>query len=89
MKKHWHKLDERSVFKNPVVHVTEKDFHYDAVNDSMPFTVVKMNNWSLIVPVTADNEFIAVRQFRAGPEDDTLEFPGGSIDPHETPAQAA
>lgn len=85
----WRKLGEKNVFRNGIVNIIQKDFYYEEALDSMPFTVVEMNNWATIVPVTADNEFIIVRQFRAGPESDTLEFPGGGVNPGETPVQAA
>ncbi len=85
----WKKEQEKSIFKNPIINVIEKDYYYEEVNSYMPFTIVKMNNWALVVPVTENNEFIIVKQFRAGTESDTLEFAGGSIDKDESPIQAA
>lgn len=85
----WRKLGEKNVFKDGIVDIVHKDFYYEEVKGSMPFTVLKMINWALVVPVTAENEFIVVRQFRAGPEADTLEFPGGGVNNNEPPALAA
>lgn len=89
MIKNWTKIQEKNIFKNPIINVTEKKYRYDIINEEMDFTIVKMNNWSLIVPVTDKNEFIIVKQFRAGTESDTFEFAGGSIDKDESPINAA
>jgi 8-oxo-dGTP pyrophosphatase MutT (NUDIX family) len=42
-----------------------------------------------IVPVTADDDVVMVRQYRHGSSSLTLEIPGGLIDPGEDPADAA
>ena len=42
----------------------------------------------MIVPVTADNELLLVREYCAGTNDYQLGFPKGLIDPGETPQQA-
>ncbi len=43
----------------------------------------------MIVPLTADNELLLVREYCAGTNDYQLGFPKGLIDPGETPEQAA
>ena len=43
----------------------------------------------MIVPVTADNELLLVRECCAGTNDYQLGFPKGLIDPGETPEEAA
>lgn len=42
-----------------------------------------------LVALTPDNQVIIAEQFRAGPEIMAMEIPGGTIDPGETPLQAA
>lgn len=42
-----------------------------------------------IFALTTDNKVIVFRQFRPGPAEVLDEFPGGYIDAHETPEQAA
>ena len=47
-------------------------------------------DWVNIVPLTANDEIVMIRQFRHGYADDlTLEIPGGMVDPGEDPAEAA
>lgn len=42
-----------------------------------------------VVPVTPDGEIIFVRQYRVGIRQETLELPGGLVDPGENAGQAA
>ncbi|HEY3592467.1 MAG TPA: NUDIX hydrolase [Polyangiaceae bacterium] len=46
-------------------------------------------DWVSVVAVTADGDFVLVRQYRAGIDSASLEAPGGLIDPGEQPAVAA
>ena len=48
-----------------------------------------MRDWVSVVPVTKDNKFVFVRQYRHGIDAPTLEVPGGIIDEGQTPAEAA
>ncbi len=41
---------------------------------------------ALVIPVTADGQLVLVRQYRFAVEGRTLEFPAGTIDDHEDPA---
>ena len=57
------------------------------------FVIVDSPDWVNVVPVLKDGEgrdcFLMVRQYRQGGQCLTLEFPGGLIDPGETPRAAA
>jgi ADP-ribose pyrophosphatase len=46
-------------------------------------------DWVQILPITADDEAILVRQYRHGAQRVTLELPGGLIDEGEQPAAGA
>lgn len=50
---------------------------------------VLSNDWVHIVPVTAAEEIVMVRQFRHGSSTVVLEIPGGLVNPGEDPAAAA
>ena len=54
-----------------------------------PFFLIDAGEWVNVVPITADDELVLVRQYRHGAGEITLEIPGGIIDPGETPAEAA
>ena len=53
------------------------------------FHRIRSVDWAQLLPITANNEAVMVRQYRHGPQRMTLEMPGGLIDPGEDPATAA
>lgn len=52
-------------------------------------TVIDAPDWINVVPVTAAGELVLIRQFRFGVWANTLEIPGGMVDPGEDAATAA
>jgi 8-oxo-dGTP pyrophosphatase MutT (NUDIX family) len=54
-----------------------------------PFHCIESADWAQILPITAGDEAVLVRQYRHGAQRVTLEMPGGLIDPGEDPATAA
>lgn len=46
-------------------------------------------DWVNIIPLTAENEVVMVRQFRQGTRNFTLEIPGGMVDPTDRNPKAA
>lgn len=68
---------ERSVASSPV-DGAPRTFHRIATVD-----------WAQILPITADDEAVLVRQYRHGAKRITLEMPGGLIDEGEDAATAA
>lgn len=59
--------------------------------DDKPYTFHRIVSvdWAQILPITADEEAVLVRQYRHGSREVTLEMPGGLIDAGEEPVQAA
>lgn len=57
--------------------------------DIHPFYRIDASAWCNIIPLTAADEIVMVRQFRHGSGRVTLEIPGGIVDPGESPGQAA
>ena len=66
-----------------------EDLFEDRRGRTHPRVVISAPDWVNVLAVTGSGEAILVRQFRAGIAADTLEFPGGMVDPGETPALAA
>ena len=60
-----------------------------ATGEIHPFFQIEAGEWVNVVPITADDEVVMVRQYRHGSREITLEIPGGIVDPGETPAEAA
>lgn len=52
-------------------------------------TVIEAPDWVNVVPVTEAGEVVLVRQFRFGTWSNTLEIPGGMLDPGEDALAAA
>lgn len=88
MKKKWKHLGTVEKYRDNVVKVEHREYHFDRAASSMPFTVVRMRNWVSIIPVTESGDFVLVRQFRVGTDAETIEFPGGAVETGE-PADAA
>ena len=89
MKKNWQFIKEEKAYSDNILSIRHLEYYYKVADKSMVFTVQDMSSWAIIVPVTKDGEFILVRQFRAGTNSDTLEFPGGAINNQEEPLKAA
>lgn len=89
MKNNWNLILEKQSYNNRILKVNHSEYLYKTINEKMVFTTLEMSNWVLIVPILKTGELVLVKQFRAGTKSDTLEFPGGSIDPGEDPALAA
>jgi ADP-ribose diphosphatase len=62
-----------------------EDLLEDPHRRTHPRVVVSAPDWVNVLAVTPGGEAILVRQFRAGIGAETLELPGGMVDPGETP----
>ena len=54
-----------------------------------PYYVLESRPWVNVVAVTEQSEVVLVRQFRHGIEDESLEIPGGIVDPEDDGPAAA
>jgi 8-oxo-dGTP pyrophosphatase MutT (NUDIX family) len=53
------------------------------------FYILESNDWINVIPLTAHDEVIMIRQYRHGSREVTLEIPGGLVDSGDTPKKAA
>ncbi len=53
-----------------------------------PRVIIECPDWVNIIPVTLEDEVVLIRQFRFGIWENTLEIPGGMVDPGEAPLDA-
>ena len=58
-------------------------------NHLIDFYYLKQSNWTVVIPITNNNEYVLVKQFRIGAKKVFYEFPGGLIDKGEEPINAA
>jgi len=87
--KFWRFIKKELLFKDNVLSIYHKQYSYEKIDKSMTFTTLEMSDWVMIIPITRDNKIVIAKQFRAGTELCTLEFPGGSINRNEDPDIAA
>jgi len=52
-------------------------------------TIIDSPDWVNVLPITPAGDVVLIRQYRFGSVGETLEIPGGLIDPGETPRVAA
>lgn len=77
----------RSVFRHPLF--TVEAFPVQTRAGTEEYVRFRMADWVNVVPVTARDEVVLVRQHRWGIGKSTLEIPGGTTDPGESPFAAA
>jgi 8-oxo-dGTP pyrophosphatase MutT (NUDIX family) len=69
---------------------TRKDTSVSPITgEEHEFFVIEAPDWVNIVAVTDTGEVLLIRQYRHGIDSETIEIPGGCVDPGETPLEAA
>lgn len=88
----WKELSRTRVFETPIFDLYKVEREASSGKRGS-FVVIDSPDWVNVVSVVKDAEgrdcFLMVRQYRQGSRALTLEFPGGLIDPGETPEAAA
>ncbi|RIL06826.1 MAG: NUDIX hydrolase [Proteobacteria bacterium] len=85
----WTVLDTEQVQDCTVFRVHRDAARCPATGGVHPFWRLEAAEWVNVVPVTAVDQVVMVRQWRHGMREITLEIPGGIVDPGESPAEAA
>jgi 8-oxo-dGTP pyrophosphatase MutT (NUDIX family) len=80
-------VERQTILDHPVLKVEKVLRRQEDVGDH-PFLVLDSPPWVNVVAVTPQQECVLIRQWRQGISEETLEIPGGLVDPGETPAQA-
>ena len=65
-----------------------EDLLEDPRGHAHPRVIISAPDWVHVLALTPGGEAVLVRQFRAGIHGDTLEFPGGIVEPGESPERA-
>lgn len=87
----WKTLSNKPIFKTRILTVQEKTC-LSPENRERKFTTIKTRDWVMIIPeinVNDETYLITVKQWRYGLDALSVEFPGGVIDPGESPEEAA
>jgi ADP-ribose pyrophosphatase len=86
---HWRELSRETIADGRVFTVERSVAESPVDGEPRPFHRIRSVDWAQILPITADDEAVLVRQYRHGAQRVTLEMPGGLIDAGEDPATAA
>jgi 8-oxo-dGTP pyrophosphatase MutT (NUDIX family) len=89
MIKKWETLNRRTVTRTPIFELSQVTRRSQTNPLEGDFFVVNLPSWVNIFALTPQGNIVAIRQYRHGTDQITLEIPGGAIDPDETPLQAA
>ncbi len=89
MIKKWKVLKSEQLDSNRVF-ATRKDTSVSPVTgQEHEFFIIEAPDWVNVVAVTAQDEVVLIKQYRHGIRSETLEIPGGVVDPGESPVEAA
>jgi 8-oxo-dGTP pyrophosphatase MutT (NUDIX family) len=87
--KSWHVLRSEPLADYRVFSVTRLHSQRAGQTAVVPFFRIDATDWTNVIPLTADGHVVMIRQFRHGAAKETLEIPGGMVDPGESPEAAA
>lgn len=79
---------DRTIERNWLFHLASRRFRSRGSGKTHDFYVMDLTSAVHVVAVTPRNEVVLVRQFRAGSGRDSLETPGGLLEPGEDPCTA-
>jgi len=85
----WESLEEETLHDCRVFSVVRAQARSPRTGEPHDFFRIDAAEWVNVVPLTAADDVVMIRQFRHGLRDVTLEIPGGMVDPGESPAEAA
>ncbi len=88
----WARVDDgrhdRTIEENWLFQLRKERFQSRVSGLTHDFFVIQLADAVHAIALTPENEILCVRQFRAGSARDSLEVPGGLIDPNEDPCTA-
>lgn len=85
----WTPGPRRELARTRVLTLFEQRFEcVDHPERSGEFTVIECVDWVNVAALTPQRELVLIEQFRFGTAENTLELPGGMIDPGEDPVAA-
>jgi ADP-ribose pyrophosphatase len=88
----WEPVNRKNIFSTKIFDIHEITSR-SPENIVGSFFTLHASDWVIIIPILKDengnNSFLMVKQWRHGAEEMSIEFPGGVIDPGESPETAA
>jgi len=87
--KPWRRLESTRLQDCRVFDVNAVRFEPPDGGAAETFYCIEAPDWINVIPLTANDDVLFVRQYRFGVRGFTLEIPGGMCDPGETPLESA
>ena len=88
--KAWQRLRSQIVYSCRIFSLREDHKRSPRTGRGHDFYVLEAGDWVNIIPLTADEQVVLIRQYRHGVEAMTLEIPGGMVDAEDpSPLHAA
>ena len=87
--KPWKLISSRSKESFPIFGLRIDRSQSPRTNEAHDFYILESTDWVNVIPLTAQNEVVLIRQYRHGTRDVTLEIPGGIVEPNDSPEQSA
>jgi len=85
----WEIITSKPIIKDQWISLRADTCRKPNGNIITPYYVLEYPDWVDIVALTPNNELILVKQYRHGLGIDTIGLPCGTVDPGETPLEAA
>ena len=86
----WKLVSSTRRFSDRLIAVDHDRYELSGNGRAGEFTVIRTSDWVNVIPVAEDGRLLFIRQFRHGIREETLEIPGGGIDPGDDgPRRAA
>jgi len=84
----WPELRRETLTSFKIFHVEKVRSRNPRTGGELDFFVLDTWDWVNVIALTEERRLVCIRQFRHGPRTDTLEIPGGAVDPGEDPLAA-
>lgn len=85
----WTLLGSCEVSSHRIFRIRNDRYRFEPTAAERDFVVLDSPDWVNVVPITDDGKLVLVRQYRHGIRRNSLEVPGGLVDPGESPEAAA
>jgi 8-oxo-dGTP pyrophosphatase MutT (NUDIX family) len=84
----WNRLASKTIGSFRIFTIREDRYALPRNQREMPFYVLESNDWVNVIPLTAEDDIVLIRQFRFGIAEVSLEIPGGIVEAGCTPLEA-
>ena len=85
----WDEVERHDVYAGRIFTIRQERLRSPVTGREHAFDIVDAPSWVNVVAVTPRNRVLLIRQYRAGTREVTTEVPGGTVDPGESPLDAA